>query len=538
MAKDHNFIAEAIRVFESLDKKADITGGCTIETIQEVEKILNINLPHSYKEFLLEFGSLIIGNDIFYGVCVPIDQPPSFIWALAGLRDLWPNFNSDFVPIYLDEGSGNLYCIQCSENAEEELPIIQLNTKLPFEYQNIVETSANYGDFFLQKINCWKYQQISLDLMEKHIDDFEEKYLSINKIPRNHVWRPFRFCVQDVVLGLVVVKHSLKNNNLEVDVCLTSDAPGYEAHSGAKMTLAFLLSEAYKCGGKMEIQFKDKVEDGRVPYSICLLADYFGIQLKYIDQGRISSKEAKLLYLELTEFSPELIEIILNMASEGRLSPESVCFAVNSGIWAKTEIELIIRGSQMPDSILKGDASPEQRILFLHDINHCRSAILGGYLERKLRKRERSDGETAIDLEDDTRRLNIKFDPAHYAKTYSCDDEEMPLPWEESGYGVTKQVSAGKELIVLLRPRNAIEIAREYENDLHAASSMLNACEGKPLIFILYPKDFDEFLFGEGAQKIELTQELGIEIMVCPETVASIDMDASNRLIKSRILRQ
>ena len=447
-------------------------------------------------------------------------------------------FNSDLVPIYLDEESGILSCIQCSKNDKGESPIIQLNTQLPFDLQNLVEASDTYGEFFLRRLKRWKFQQIGLDLMERHIDDFEEEYLSINKIPRNHVWRPFRFCVQDVVLGLVVVKHSLNNNNLEVDVCLTSDAPGYEVHSGAKMTLAFLLSEAYKCGGNMDIQFTENVEEGTVPYSICVLANYFGIQLKYVCQGRISSTEAKLLYLELTDFSPELNEIILNMAAEGKISPESVCFAVNSGIWAKTEIEVVIRGSHMPDSILKGDASPEQRILFLHDINHSRSAILGGYLERKLLKRERSDGEIAIDLEDDIRRVNVRFNPVYYAKTYSCDDEDMPLPWEESGYRITKKVSAGKELAVLLRPRNAIEIAREYKNDLHAASSMLNAREGKSLIFVLYPKDFDEFLFVEGEQMIELAQKLGIEIMVCPETVASIDMDASNRLIKSRILRQ
>lgn len=382
----------------------------------------------------------------------------------------------------------------------------------------------------------------SLDRMEMHVIKFEEEYLSANRIPRNHVWRPYRFCVQDIVLGLVVVRHSLKNNNLEVDVCLTSDAPDYEIHSGAKMTLAFLLSEAYKCGGTLEIRFTKNVEAGKVPASICILADYFGISLKDIGRGRITSSEARLLYLELTDFSVQLHGKILDAASDGKLAPESVCFAVNNGIWEKSEVESIILGSHHPDRIFKGESSSEHRLLFQHDLYHSRSAILSGYLEKKLLRRERSDGEYAVDLEDDTRRLEVTFDPVHYGTSYICEDEDLLLPWAGSSYfNTTNKVYPGQELIVLLRARNTGELRRWFKEDFRIASRLsesLNDKIPKPLICILYPKDFDEFVFGVGDEVVNLMAESDISIVVCPETIAAIEMDAINRLSRSRILRQ
>ena len=40
-----------------------------------------------------------------------------------------------------------------------------------------------------------------------------------DKLPRNHIWRPYRFCVQDVLFGATVVRHAREHNCLEVDVC-------------------------------------------------------------------------------------------------------------------------------------------------------------------------------------------------------------------------------------------------------------------------------------------------------------------------------
>lgn len=385
-----------------------------------------------------------------------------------------------------------------------------------------------------------KYREIGLKTMESHVREFEEKYLNIGKLPRNYVWRPYRFCVQDVVIGLVVVRHSLENNCLEVDVCLTSDVPEYEPHSGAKMTATFLLSEAYKCGGTMEIRFSDYVEGGRVPAALCRLARELGVCLNHAEEGRITPSEARQFYLALTEFSPLPRDHFVELSTQGKLSVERACYVVHHGVWTRSEVESIVLGSQRPDSILGGETSPEQRHLYMQDIAHARAAILGGFLDRKLARRERGEGDVAIDLEDDVRRLESTFDPEIYAKVYRCD-EDLQLPWLADGSETPSSVPAGDRLVALVRARDATGSELHFRQDLDVAGAVVKSFrqQAEPThVFILAPRDFEQYAQHQRASPVAQADERGVSIMVCPETVASLDTDAAKRLARSRILRQ
>ncbi|HUW95601.1 MAG TPA: SMI1/KNR4 family protein [Anaerolineae bacterium] len=535
-------IQELFDLLDALGDQVAQSGGVPIEAIDEVESILKLRFPKSYRLFLSRHGTIKVGPVTIYGMSSPTDQEPSLAWALKGLWSISPDLPKNLVPFHPVEDAGVVACLQCqeAEASEHDAPVILWDLNLPLAEQSLEHASPGFANYLHERLSEWKHRQAGLERMEWHVRRFEDEYLNVGKLPRNHVWRPYRFCVQDVVIGLVVVRHSLQNNWLEVDVCLTSDVPEYEPDSGGRMTSAFLLSEAYKCGGTMEIRFSEHAEDGKVPTSLCRLAQKLGVDLNHIADGRITPSEARRFYMALTGFSPALQKRIIALSTERKLSQERACYVVHHGVWTCPEVESIVFGSQRPDSIFGGDTLPERRHLHMQDILHARAAILGGFLDRKLARRERMEGDVAIELEDDTRRLDITLDPTFYAKIYQCD-EDLLVPWPRHGDQCQSIVPAGDHLIALVRARDASDFNMHFQQDLEVACELGKSFSERSVpahIFLLTPRDFEGVPSGVRDPLLATARARGVGIMVCPETVASLDADASRRLASSRILRQ
>ncbi len=107
------------------------------------------------------------------------------------------------------------------------------------------------------------YVAYGLSVLEKHVHAYQERYEYDHgkggTVPRNHDWRPYRYCIQDVLFGAVVVRHHRDGHHLVVDVLLPAAIEGYEPDAGAHALILFVLAEAYKCGGTMEIEFTENV---------------------------------------------------------------------------------------------------------------------------------------------------------------------------------------------------------------------------------------------------------------------------------------
>lgn len=305
------------------------------------------------------------------------------------------------------------------------------------------------------------------------------------------------------------------------------------------MTSAFLLSEAYKCGGTMEIRFTENVEDGTVPKALQTFAQDLGVELRHISEGRITALEARQLYVAITDFSDTLRDQIDQLSQQGKLSQERACYVVNHGIWTRSEVESIVFGSLRPSGIFSGDTPPEQRHLYMQEIFHTRAAILGGLLDRRLARRERIEGTVAIDLEDDVRRLDIEFDPNFYTKIYHCE-EELPIPWVEPQDQKSLTITPGHRLITLVRARDASDLALYFQQDISTAREIAAITQEQPVpdsVFILTPRDFHDLPSEQQNHFISTARNSGVGIIVCPETVAALDADAAKRLASSRILR-
>lgn len=383
-----------------------------------------------------------------------------------------------------------------------------------------------------------KYVDHALDAYEWHTRNYDRYYRKKSKVPKNFAWRPYRFCVRDVVLGMVVVKHFRKDNLLGVDVCVSTDINVFPPLSGAKVVSSFLLSEAFKCGGSMEIRFTHNVQGGKVPTEICDLALELDVELNHVREGHITPAEARKLYLAITDFSDEALERIKQLAVETELSAERVCYMVHHGIWTTAEMEAILLGSTSPQRVLLGESLPETRHLYLNDLTHARAALLGGFLDRKLAHRERGDNQHAIELEGDQRRIKIGFDPRFYAKNYQSP-EQLLIPWVDS----TEHTIPSDHLItVMVRPRNTAGLGLHFHKDIKTAKEMRKAytqsSEESTYGFILVPRDFEDLPMERQTEMRKAARKSNIFTMVCPETVQGLDEDAARRLERSRTLRR
>lgn len=211
------------------------------------------------------------------------------------------------------------------------------------------------------------------------------------------------------------------------------------------------------------------------------------------------------------------------------------CYVVNHGVWSKEQLEMIVLGSENPESILSGQSSPEQRHLYHHDLLHARSALLAGMFERIILQRERQDDDgVSFDMEDDFRKLEISFDGQAYLKLYKCS-ETVDVPWFY-GTDVKQSISENVPFQVAIRARGVADLLFHAAADIQIASK-IKAEKNFPT-FVLFPRDFSDMPRERIAQLQNLASQSGIGILVSPEAVSTLDVDASQRLATSRVLRQ
>lgn len=382
-----------------------------------------------------------------------------------------------------------------------------------------------------------EYISKAFDLYGEHVEKYDERFRKCNKLPKNYDFRPYRWCSRDIVFSLMVVRHNRHGNYLEVDVCLITNPPQFIENSGARVALGFLLSEAYKCGGSMEIVFTKNVEGGRVPAYICDLAIEMEVKLKHVFEGHITPFEARQLYLGLVGFSAKAKEKIMKMAVEGKISPERICFVVIGGIWTLPEAESIILGNKHPERILGSTTEPSDRHLYLMDLAISRTAILGGSLDRKMLKTELVEDGEIVESEDEEFPVEIDFDATYFAKIYKSD-AEMSVPWLN---GKNLQLKPGQQMVVLVRTRSDSEMRRYFARDMKSISALINKYKGgelETIVFYLTPRDFEDVAEETKEKIIKLLSEKGAFLMVSPESVAGLTKEAVRRLETGKVVRQ
>ncbi len=361
-------------------------------------------------------------------------------------------------------------------------------------------------------------------VLGKHIDDFEREFR--NKEPRAKDWRPQRFALRDVFLGWLVSKYNYKESVILVDVFLSVDPPWANkgTFSGTKHLALYLLSKAYQDGSTMGIRFTKNVESGTVPLNIEALANSVGVELKFADEGFITPKESRMLYLALTPFSPEARQKVMELSIANLVSPERICYLVHHGVWTLGEMEMILLGSEHPEWILLADMTPREYQLFYDMIFRLREPILASFLDRVMKQKELVDEKGNVyDLEGNDRDITIRFDPRYYAKIYELG-EDAPFPYTKY-HGV---IPKGKRMVVMIRAYDWPDLRNHFTRDLEAMKELIHAYrDGNTYFFYLVPRDVE----GENLEDYEKAlRQIGATLMICPELLVRLDEDALHRL--------
>ncbi len=350
------------------------------------------------------------------------------------------------------------------------------------------------------------------------------------------------------------MEHRKDEGDIHVEVFLTSEVYEegtrqggyYDELAGATAATLTILSEAYRVGIPLRVQFSKTVEGGHVPLDIVRLAVRHGVQLAFTLQGRIEADEGRALYLALTGFPLRLLPAIELLARQGLMSPERAAFIVHHGVWSLPEVEGIILSSSYPDLVLSGEVMPEQRHLYQHVLTHARLALMGGLLDRSLMSRDDKEVEfqpgskqSGLDVEDDERDLDIRTFAQFHGREYvlrrakdGCIPDSMPLPdWECK----RRRLQAGERLSVLLRPRVAASLAVELPGDIEQAV-IRRKTELKPtVVAVAVPFDFHDLEPALQKSFRRAAVECNVVLMVCPETTRSLDQMAQKKMIASRI---
>ena len=498
------------------------------EEINGLTEMFDVRLPSDYRWFLGCYGALSIDDVRIIGLAD--ETPASEDLAVADitflLRLAHIDTPLDLLPVE-DLGGDQWACVLCPPEGARQGEVVLLDMANPQSTDALPRLAPSFIEYVYYRLLILVTPDEpeepktrsegnidhALRVFEKHVmayhKEFEYDHAKGGKLPRNHDWRPYRYCIQDVVFGITVVRHLRRANHLLVDVFLTAEIPEYESLAGARALASFLLSEAYKCGGTMEIEFTNEVEGGHVPQVLQMLGERYGITFSHAAKGLISPAEAKALYAALTDFRPELRQRIEQMEERGQVRLARACYVVHHGVWTKEQVEMIVLGSELPDSILGGMSQPYQWMAYQHDLLHSRAALMGAMLDRLLEQRVRiSEDGIEFDLEDDLRRLEVSFEGNLYAKRYFSEDP-IPLPpgWLHEDQR-EHEVPARTAFHVLVRARDAADLQSHLPGDIGLAGSHHQET-GEPA-FVLVPHDFQDLAEEKRDRMAELAQKRGV----------------------------
>ncbi len=380
---------------------------------------------------------------------------------------------------------------------------------------------------------------MSWDNYQDHVRRYERDFISRAKQPRDKNWRPVRFAVRDVILAYVVTRLKPKDNVLEVDVFMSYNPDAIPGWSGTKFATVYFLSQAYKSGSSMGIRFTSKMGRKRVtvPDEIVVMAEEYDIFLEkeHVNQGVISPKVARHLYLALTEFSNEARTRVVELSLSEKVAPERICYMVHHLTYTKEEMESVLLGTEYPEHILLGKVTPEEYLLYQDVVLRTRDVVLGGMLDRTLKLKEvvGEDGKV-VDLEGNDRHLEISFDPQFFAKIYESE-EETPLLWLGDG---SETLPAGERLVVMVRARDWADAKYRMKRDMEAFKEMHEAYSDEHTHCVLLisrnVSDGEDELLNKYHETLEL---LDARVMVCPESISLLDKEVMRRLRESETMR-
>ena len=493
------------------------------EEISFIESELKVQIPNSYKDFLLSKGTGIAFGLPILGLPASYELTSS-LGATSLLRTIRPELKNLLAIRLVD---GRALCLDLTKTNHSDAPLVEV-TFSPAEqptivhnsfrsYLNEAEQSRKQIEYGLRRI-----KNLYLNKLVKEYAHEENK----GKVPfKAGDWRVHRCCVHDSVVGLTAFKYSEAFNGIEVDVFMTTDHPDYEEGHGTKALITLILSDAYRNGTSMEVRFtrfelkeRARVADN-IPKNLLDTFHSFGIRLQRQTEGIITHDESINIFSSLLGIQEEAKAKIKKLELVNEATLQGVCFLINSRVWTIEQINWLIINSERVKAIIFGRDIPENRI------NYCESLLLGRSvcaLTKLKEKIEKSSDEEVNEVE-----IKIKGEFFRLTSFKSCSIEWLS---DNQNYVIEE----GETITVLSRPREKwINFKEQMVEDITAIHKEI----GKKVI--LYSSELFQYEELNAIQSaIRNTSELSqLEIFIIPISAEELNEEVIKKMKKARTYR-
>ena len=488
-------------------------GTVTTNALAAMERRYGITLPADCLEMMQAVGPIKLGSITALGPEGPLSVDAAIEWQ----RFLDPAFPNDLVPLAI-LGRDKLICWQRGR-------LVLFDAGAPAVDYSSLETLTSYEHEVVGRLCEASYRADGLAQLHRRVVAFGKAtaydHTKGGKLPRPHDWRPYRFCIQDVVLGSIVLRLERSTNQVQVDVFLQEDAAEFVPDAGAEALLLFLFGDAWKSGSTMHVKFTKKVEGGRIPAVVRRLAARHGVRIR--GSTSIDGRATAALWLRLTRLEPSVQARVEALEAASSLRIERVCHAVHGGQWTQAEVGYILTTASSADSVLGGLTRPEDGLPWTQDLLDAAEAILVGLLLRKLSSSGDVERVAGADAEDAGRDIVVTQVPDRGELIVACC-EALELPWTT----LPAHVEPGQEVRIIVRARDAAAFFHHLAEDVRQAS------RGAERVVLLAPGDLGQV----PENVIAASGAANLPRLVAPVVFSELLDDAVRRLRRCRVTRR
>jgi len=376
----------------------------------------------------------------------------------------------------------------------------------------------------------------TLTRLQAHVRALTFEHGTEQKVPRAHVYRPYRLTLDGTLVAAIVLRASEAFNLCEVDVFLTTELSGLERLDVTRAALLFAFSDAAQHAGSMAVQFTQACSPSGVPPHVRELAGRAGVTLKHADAGTLDPDEVRELYLRWTGLSEAAQASVRLLAQRGFFSIERICYLIALDLWPVSEVDMVLQCSPYPDLILGGGLDLADRHLSAHALAHARAAVMSGYLGRALRYLQPALASRdfverrhyrAVDRRLIADQLSVIHGPFSEAVELAgwspLDDDVLPI-------------ARGGAVASFLRPRPLEEIRVFLRQDIQSIQAT-RTIDSSLAALLVYPGDYRRLSSEERREADQFARQYGVWLAVCPETVAGLNAEVLRRQRLGRAIR-
>ncbi|MDR1422568.1 MAG: SMI1/KNR4 family protein [Coriobacteriales bacterium] len=487
------------------------------ERVARFESMYELKLPSSIRAMTEALGDTRGTRTKYHLLGLSDDRAyqPTISSVLAYMRSNYPSLPKDLLPVEsLPENQVACAVLDGSDNP----PVCMIDLDDPEFYR--MPLAPNYSAFCLDWLNDLRGMEAMLAFLKQEEEAVKRGKRSEDQMYRPNEWRTCRSCSQDVFVGTSLLRYNRDTGITEVASFACAGLTAHDPDTPVRAMLTSILSESYKSGGDLALQFVTKAVSNprpvRVPARIERFAKSRGIRIADVRGGLIAPEEAKMLFISSLVCPESYRALMLSARSE--MDAGAACFVVASGLWDAISAEHLLRNAYDPPRILAGSATPLDAISWAADIRDAATAYLVGSYVKWLNARDSLD--SRFDTEDKTGTHTATLTDYGTAVLSSAADSPSEVEGQLSGRSIEVLAVYGSadELDGKL-----VQLAEWLKQSVRCDNAALLLC-----------KDSES---RNAAELKSVEEQCGIQAMYSPLYSTTVMSEAMKKLEKARMSR-